>query len=145
MKRESGSGYYRKRRPESPLDINIADSASLVKLPGIGPWFASRIVEYRAKLGGYFSVDQLSEIDGLPDSVMQWFVVTDTVKFNKIPVNRSSLSELRRHPYINFYQARAIVELRQQYGTIKGPERLSLLEEFTGQDLERLKPYLGFE
>ena len=137
--------YVRKKRPDTLVDLNSIDSVSLVKLPGIGPWFALRIVEYRDRLGGYCSVGQLAEIDGLQDSLMQWFVVTDTVPIRKVSVNRASLSELRRHPYINFYQARAIVELRRQYGPIKNPDRLSLLDEFTGQDLERLEPYLDFE
>jgi len=137
--------YVRKRRPVAPLDLNVIDSVSLVKLPGIGPWFAMRIIEYRDKLGGYSSVRQLAEIDRLPDSVMQWFVVTDTVPLRKVRVNSNSLSELRRHPYINFYQARAIIELRRQSGPIKSPDRLSLMEEFSSQDLERLKPYLDYD
>ncbi|MBR4841830.1 MAG: helix-hairpin-helix domain-containing protein [Bacteroidaceae bacterium] len=137
--------YTKKRRPDAPVDLNSVDSTSLVKLPGIGPWFAMRIVEYRDRLGGYSSVKQLSEIERLPDSVLQWFVVTDTVPIRKVPVNSSTLSELRSHPYINFYQARVIVELRRQHGPIKGPGRLSLLEEFSSQDLERLEPYLDFD
>ncbi len=137
--------YVRKRRPVAPLDLNVIDSVSLVKLPGIGPWFAMRIIEYRDKLGGYNSVRQLAEIDRLPDSVMQWFVVTDTVPLRKVRVNSNSLSELRRHPYINFYQARAIIELRRQFGPIKSPDRLSIMEEFSSQDLERLKPYLDYD
>lgn len=143
--RDTPVKYVRKKRPDAPVDLNSIDSVSLVKLPGIGPWFALRIVEYRDRLGGYCSVRQLAEIDGLPDSVMQWFVVTDTVPIRKLQVNHSSLSELRRHPYINFYQARVIVELIRQHGPIKGPDRLSLFDEFNGQDLERLEPYLGYD
>ena len=95
-------------------------------------------------MGGYSDIAQLMEIDGLPDSLMQWFVVADTVPVRKIKVNASTLAELRKHPYIDFYQARAIVEFRRERGNIKGPEQLSFMEEFTDQDLERLKPYLDF-
>lgn len=144
-KREPTVKYARKKRPDAPVDLNSIDSVSLVRLPGIGPWYALRIVEYRDRLGGYCSVRQLAEIDGLPDSVMQWFVVTDTVPVRKLRVNHSSLSELRRHPYLNFYQARVIVELIRQHGPIKGPDRLSLMEEFSDQDLERLEPYLDYD
>ena len=136
--------YPTKVRPLSPLDLNALDSSALVQLPGIGPVFASRIIRYREQLGGFASTLQLTEIKGLPDSLMKWFVITDTVPVRMIEVNRESLNELRRHPYINFYQARAIVELRRERGNIKGPEQLSLLEEFSVQDLERLKPYLDF-
>ena len=75
---------------------------------------------------------------------MKWFIITDTIPVKKISVNTATLSELRRHPYMDFYQARAIVEYRRERGKIKGPDQLSFMEEFTGQDLIRLEPYLDF-
>lgn len=137
-------GHATKAGPASPLDLNASDSAELVKLPGIGPVFARKIVRYRTQLGGFSDLSQLMEIEGLPDSLMKWFIITDTVPIRRILVNTSTLAELRRHPYIDFYQARAIVEYRQERGKIKGPEQLSFMEEFTDQDLVRLKPYLDF-
>lgn len=136
--------YTVKARPVSLIDLNASDSSELVKLPGIGPVFAAKIIRYREKLGGYSDIAQLMEIAGLPDSLMEWFVVTDTVPVRKILVNTATLAELRRHPYIDFYQARAIVEFRRDRGKIKGPEQLSFMEEFTDQDLIRLEPYLDF-
>lgn len=133
-----------KTRPVSQIDLNASDSSDLVKLPGIGPVFAARIIRYREKLGGYSDIAQLMEIEGLPDSLMEWFVVADTVSLRKIKVNSLTFAELRKHPYIDFYQARAIVEFRRERGKIRGPEQLSFMEEFTDQDLERLKPYLDF-
>ena len=44
------------------IDLNRADSAQLLALPGIGPYFAGKIVRYRQKIKGYTSVDQLLEI-----------------------------------------------------------------------------------
>lgn len=136
--------YTVKARPVSLIDLNASDSSELVKLPGIGPVFAAKIMRYRDNLGGYTDIAQLMEIAGLPDSLMEWFVVTDTVPVRKILVNTATLAELRRHPYIDFYQARAIIEFRRERGKIKGPEQLSFMEEFTDQDLIRLEPYLDF-
>ncbi len=136
--------YTAKQRPESPVNLNAADSLELVKLPGIGPVTASRIIRYRNQLGGFVSTSQLSEINGLPDSLIEWFFLPDTVSVRRIKVNTESVSEMRRHPYMDFYQARAIVEFRKERGRLKGPELLSLLEEFTARDLERLLPYLDF-
>ena len=133
-----------KTRPVSQIDLNASDSSELVKLPGIGPVFAARIIRYRDKLGGFSDIAQLMEIDGLPDSLMEWFIVTDTVPVRRIMVNTATLAELRRHPYIDFYQARAIMDFRRERGNIKGPEQLSFMEEFTDQDLIRLEPYLDF-
>ncbi|MBO7437432.1 MAG: helix-hairpin-helix domain-containing protein [Bacteroidaceae bacterium] len=136
--------YAAKSRPLEPLDLNASDSTELVKLPGIGPATALKIIRYRERLGGYSDITQLAEIEGLPDSLMKWFIITDTIPLTKILVNRATLAELRRHPYIDFYQARAIVEFRNERGMIKGPEQLSFMEEFTAQDLIRLEPYLDF-
>ena len=136
--------YASKTRPVNPLDLNALDSTELVKLPGIGPATAYKIIRYREQLGGYLNITQLAEIEGLPDSLMKWFIITDTIPVKKISVNTATLSELRRHPYMDFYQARAIVEYRRERGKIIGPDQLSFMEEFTGQDLIRLEPYLDF-
>lgn len=133
-----------KTAPLTALNLNNVDSAGLVSLPGIGPYYASRILNYREQLGGYVKVSQLMEVEGLPDSLMKWFILEDSVPFRMIKVNMESLSSLRRHPYLNFYQARAIIEFRKDRGKMKGPEQMSLLEEFSDQDLERLIPYLDF-
>lgn len=136
--------YAAKSRPLEPLDLNTLDSTGLVKLPGIGPATAIKIIRYRERLGGYTQISQLMEIEGLPDSLMKWFIITDTVPIRKVPVNKATLTELRRHPYLDFYQARAIVEFRNERGMIKGPGQLSFMEEFSAQDLDRLIPYLDF-
>ena len=136
--------YTSKTRPVSPLDLNAADSSQLVTLPGIGPAYATKILRYREQLGGFHDISQLAEIDGLPDSLMKWFILTDSVPIRKLMVNNLSLAQLRRHPYLDFYQARAIVEYRRERGIIKGPDQLSFMEEFTDRDLERLEPYLDF-
>ena len=136
--------YAAKSRPLEPLDLNTLDSTGLVKLPGIGPATAIKIIRYRERLGGYTQISQLTEIEGLPDSLMKWFIITDTVPIRKVPVNKATLTELRRHPSLDFYQARAIVEFRNERGMIKGPGQLSFMEEFSAQDLDRLIPYLDF-
>ena len=59
------------------LDINKADSAAFDRLPGIGGYFAAKMVEYRERIGGYSSAEQLLEIynfgqeryDGLKDLI----------------------------------------------------------------------------
>ena len=133
-----------KQAPSSLIDLNTADSLLLISLPGIGPYYSSRIIRFREQLGGFFQISQLMEIKGLPDSLVKWFIITDTVPLRKIRVNDASLTELRKHPYLNFYQARAILEFRRERGNLKGPEQLSFMEEFTDQDLVRLLPYLDF-
>ncbi len=126
------------------VDINTADTTLLKGVPGIGSYFANRIVEYRARLGGFADVRQLAEVRNLPDSVQGWFTTGDSVDVVRIAVNECSIQQLMAHPYISFYQARAIMEFRHAHGEIDSPGQLSMLPEFSDTDMERLLPYLSF-
>lgn len=126
------------------VDINIADTSTLMTIPGIGRGYASMIVSYREKLGGFVNTEQLLEIESLPDSLLEWFVVRDTV-VTPIYINKASVKQLRDHPYLDFYQARIIVEHRDKNGNISSLAQLSLYQEFTEQDLKRLSPYICYD
>lgn len=126
------------------VDLNTADTALLKRVPGIGEGFALMIVKRRNQLGGYVSVEQLKEIKHLPDSVLPWFVIQHPEEIKKININKASLNELRRHPYLNFYQCRVILEHRRKFGPMKSLRDLSLYEEFSEKDLNRLTPYCRF-
>lgn len=126
------------------VDLNTADTATLKKIPGIGSYYARKITDYRERLGGFVDLSQLNEVEGLPEGTERWFVLTPDV-FRPLPINRMSVDKMRRHPYLNFYQSRVIVEHRRKYGAIKKLQTLSLYEEFTPSDLERLQPYVSFD
>ena len=100
------------------MELNTADTATLKKIPGIGSYYARRIVDYRNRLGGFVSVAQLKEMGELPENIGRWFTVSPAVH-RPLLVNRMSVEVLRRHPYLNFYQSRVIVEHRRKYGPIK--------------------------
>ena len=51
------------------IDLNIATTAQLQELPGVGEALAQGIVDLRQKLGGFTAVSQLLEVDGLGNSV----------------------------------------------------------------------------
>jgi len=99
------------------VDLNLADSAAFDALPGIGGWFASKIIEHRKALGGYSYKEQLLDIyrfdqekfDGLKDLI----TISDehTVPY---PLWTLPADSLRRHPYIdNLETAKAIVLYRE--------------------------------
>jgi competence ComEA-like helix-hairpin-helix protein len=130
------------------IDINASDTTELMKIPGIGSSFAKRIVGYRNVLGGFYRIEQLQEVYGMYEELYAKItpylgVNTDSIRL--IAVNSASIEKLKAHPYINFYQAKAIVETKKKKGKVENINELSLLEEFTSEDMERIRHYLDFE
>ncbi len=135
---------YPKKYPEGTLvDVNLADTNELKKIPGIASYRAQKIVEYRRKLGGYLNKEQVMEACEMPDEVLEWFTVCNPLP-KKVNINELSIQRMMRHPYISFYQAKAIWEYRKSYGPIKSEEELLRLDGFTQDKLEKLRPYLEF-
>lgn len=126
------------------LELNSADTTALRRVPGIGPYFARKIVERRKRLGGFVSAAQLDEIEDFPKEAKVFFTV-DGSQVKRISVNSATLGELRRHPYIGFYLARDIVDLRRLHGNIKSSSELLMLESADEQTIKRLEPYLEFQ
>ena len=136
-------GYQEKYREVVELDLNTVDSAALKMIPGIASVRARRILRYREDLGGFVSLDQLKEIDGLPEGIEQWFKV-ETGVFRRMEINMMTAASMSHHPYITYAQARAIVDYRRTYGAIKSLGDLRLLNEFTEADIRRLEPYVSY-
>lgn len=137
--------YPIKIQSDERIVLNRADTTILRKVPGIGSHFARKIVEYRRRLGGFYRVQQLLEIEDFPETAIAFFIIPDSTQPKPcINVNRLSLNELKRHPYINFYQARDIVDYRRLHGPIKSLKELSLSRDFTPEAIERLEAYVTY-
>ena len=131
--------------PEGTLvDVNLADTVELKKIPGIGSGIAGSIVRYRERLGGFYSLSQLEEVKYVTPDLLKWFKLeNDSVR--KVEINKAGIDQLRAHPYLNFYQAKVIIEHRRKKGQIKSLSQLALYEEFTEKDLNRLSAYVSFD
>lgn len=126
------------------IDAGTADTVELKKIPGIGSGIARSIVAYRNLLGGFYSLEQLNEVEYFTSDMIKWFKL-DNVDIRKLNINKVGLDKLRQHPYLNFYQAKIIIEHRKKRGNIKSLSQLSLYEEFTEKDLNRLAYYFYFD
>ena len=135
--------YPHKLRANEHIEINGADTTQLMKIPGIGSYYASRIVRYRERLGGFASAQQLEEIDGLPESSIAYIKI-DEQQIRKMNLNKLTLNQLKKHPYLNFYQAKEICDYRRLKGPLHSIEDLKLLKDFPPDEIERLKPYICF-
>ena len=137
--------YAAHLKRDTILELNTADTTELQLLRGIGRYTALQIVRYRQALGGYCSVRQLYEIEGLNhervDSLLAHFTV-DTVRITPIPVNQASVKRLQRHPYISYRQAEQLYDLRRRRLRLNSMDEL--IGIFTPDQLERLRPYLLF-
>ena len=126
------------------LNLNHADTTELKKIPGVGSGIARSIVNYRQRLGGFYRIEQLQEIHLDYRQLQAWFTIMPS-EIRRINLNRVGIERLRNHPYINFYQAKALVEYRKKKGILHNLKPFALYEEFTESDLERLSHYVCFE
>lgn len=126
------------------VDVNTADTLVLKKIPGIGSVISHNIVNYRNRLGGFYDVSQLLEVKNVDTTLLVWFQVKSDI-YRKISINKADIDELRSHPYMDFYKARAVVDYRRKRGKITGMSQLSMLKEFSDEDITRLSHYFSFE
>ncbi|WP_121354469.1 ComEA family DNA-binding protein [Flavisolibacter nicotianae] len=143
------NGNFKKEQGErKPIVINIneADTTALIALPGIGSRLSARIISFREKLGGFYSVDQIGETYGLPDSTFQTIkgrLQVDEAGIRKINLNTATKDELKVHPYIRWNLANAIVEYRNQHGGFKTLEELKNIVLIDEATFLKLSHYLG--
>lgn len=125
------------------VELNGSDTTALKKIPGVGSYYARQIVRYRQQLGGFVSLDQLEEIEGIPEGLADYLTL-DTAGIRRIEVNRASKNVLVRHPYLRVYRASALWDHRRKYGPLRSLDDLRSLPDFSEEDLRRLEPYLDF-
>lgn len=133
-----------KYAPGTVVSLNTADTTELKKIPGIGSGIAKRIVNYRKRLGGFYNIKQLHEINLNTDLLAGWFNI-ESEETTRINLNKVSIERLKAHPYFNFYQAKMIVEYRKKRGKLKRLQQIAFYDEFTDEDLERMSFYVCFE
>jgi competence ComEA-like helix-hairpin-helix protein len=127
------------------IELNTADSTLLVSINGIGPSFAKRILIYREKLGGFYSIDQLKEVFGIDEekfNAIKNSVKADPAYIRKININTSSAIELKRLPYLTWTAADALVNYRKAHGNFKSVEEIKSCALITDEVYRKIAPYL---
>lgn len=140
---------YPKPQPSSLtlIEINTADKETLTQLPGIGNSFATRIINFRDKLGGFYSVEQVKETYGLPDSTFQKIKTKLRVDENllkKININTATVEELKAHPYLRPI-ANILVNYRKEHGSFISIESLKKIHTTDTIQFEKMTPYVYIE
>jgi competence protein ComEA len=127
------------------VELNMSDTLDLVKIKGIGKVYARRIVAYRNLLGGFYSIQQLYEIYGfkkdLVNAIAPFFTI-DSTRIRSINLNIVSFEDLKKHPYLSEYQARAIIFYRSKVGNIKNIDELLVNKVLSIEKYRKVKRYL---
>lgn len=129
------------------VDVNTANFEEFTALKGIGAALARRILAHREALGGFHHTTQLLEVFGIDSARLEVLapqLLCDGAQINQLRINRQSLEELQKHPYISWRMAQSVVVFRERYKTIDSLEELSKLESVTADLLPKLAPYLNF-
>jgi DNA uptake protein ComE-like DNA-binding protein len=128
------------------IHLNSATEDELTRLPFIGCSRAHSIVAFRTKIGGFYSVRQLSEIYGITPLMvdsLQGMVTIDTAQLCRININTASISEMKVHPYINYYTAKKIVDYRNTKGVIATPSELVINKIIDSALFRKIAPYIS--
>ena len=140
------TAYIPRIKRDTILDLNTADTTEFMLLRGVGRFTAMQIIRYRQALGGYYSTSQLYEISEIAndriDSLLP-HLYADTSLITPIDVNRASVKQLYRHPYISYKQAEQLYDLRRRKLRLHSPVELSAV--FSPDERQRLLPYLRFD
>ena len=140
------SSHIKRAWSLTPIDINSADSIVLLSLPGIGAKLASRIIHFRDRLGGFYSIDQVKETYGLSDSTFQLIrsaLVLGNKPLVRIDINQADAPRLKQHPYFTWPMANALVQYRKEHGPFQKVEDLASVSAILPDQLKRLIPYLS--
>lgn len=127
------------------LELNSADSAALVRVKGIGPATAARLVKMRKEFGSIASIEQLWDIYGMDTARFELIssqVVLDPGLIIKININTATEAELSAHPYISSAYAKEIVNFRKKYKFYTNIEEINKLSLARPELFSKLAPYL---
>ncbi len=131
-----------KKKQASPIELNTADSSTLLTVRGIGPYYASKIIRYRERLGGFYSLKQLNELNMKyfnTDSCSHLFSVDPTI-IRLSDLDTMSFKAILHHPYLEYEDVQMIFHAKQKYGHLS----YRILEQhkvLTIYKLKKIKPY----
>lgn len=139
------SSYTAPFKRNRVVELNSADTLELRGLPSIGPWLARKIVQYREKLGGFYSKEQLLEVyrltPGKLDTIAPLLMI-DTSLIKRIQINQVNLEELLNHPYLSRSQAKGLLAYREKHGTFGKVEDIMKCLLIDEKTFEKVHDYI---
>lgn len=128
------------------IELNSADSLTLIGISGIGPSYAKRILKYRTMLGGYCKIEQLKEVYGMTDELYNKISTKfsiDISKIKKININSATYKEIISHPYFDKTLTKSIVDVRSFNGNFSSIDELVKFKIVDSDVFEKVKNYIS--
>ncbi|MDX1907126.1 MAG: helix-hairpin-helix domain-containing protein [Bacteroidia bacterium] len=123
-------------------DLNVADSAALTAVPGIGPVLAARIVKYRKIIGGFVHKDQLRQVYGMSaenyDRMAPFLDISPTTIPRK-DLNR--VSEKTLAYYLSADEAKNLIGQRTRLGRFESWEEIQEVSGLPADRINFMKQY----
>lgn len=139
--RQQGSST--KLKVGTRVDLNSADSTLLTQVPGIGPTFSRRIIRFRERLGGFYTVLQLQEVYGIDEDkfleLRPWFRIQTPPRTYRL--EELNPDALPKHPYLSYQHQKALRRLIHRHGVVKRWSTLMREASFSRDDSIRLSHY----
>ncbi len=126
----------------TPIDINTASVQEFEALKGIGPVLAARIVGFREKQGGFVKVQDILQVYGVKDSLLQAltpYLRLDVGRVPKSNLNQASVLQLVQKAGLQVVVAQAIVRWRQQNGAFVTFDELENFEGLSAASMAALR------
>ena len=129
------------------INLNRCDSTDLLVVPQFGSKRAARLVEYRDRLGGFYSLSQLKEVyvlQNIEDDLLEKYFIVRPSEVRKLNINTATYKELVSHPYFDVYLTKTILNYRQRHGRIESFEQLQQITHAYPELMEKLRHYVEF-
>jgi len=137
--------FQTRERQPFRVHANTADTLDLQQIRGIGSTTSHRIVAYRERLGGFVRIEQLLEVWGIDSAryaQINAFFIIDKQNIRKININTTTIRDLQRHPYMDYWQAKAIVQNRDENGLYQDIADILKLALIDQETFDLIKNYL---
>jgi len=128
------------------VNANEASEEELMKIKGLGPFYARQILKYQQQLGGFVRKEQILEVWKMTPEIyaqIQAQLSCETSTIRKLSINQATAEELQAHPYLNWNQANSIVKMRMQKGGFKSIEEIRESIIIDEETFEKVRPYLS--
>jgi len=148
MEQERASLFGKSEPLPEVIDLNSTDSATLVRLRGIGPILAHKIIDRRSALGGFIRHEQLLEVYRFADTTLDMLrkkLAINPRSIKKLKLNTADLSELAAHPYIGKQLAEGIIMLREGLKRYDNIEQLRQVPLMNAEKYRKIAPYFVLE